>query len=120
MLKIEKEDSLMLLKASDRITQADVENFEPRFDELAVEQGKVPMVIDATELQGYTPEALWGDLRFDSTHRDRIGPMAIITEGGWKEWIAKLSRPFFKEPVRHFDADQLAEAKKWVRSRSPQ
>lgn len=74
-------------------------------------------MIDATELEGYTAEAPWSDLKFDSAHREQIGPMAALTDGGWKEWVAKLSKPFFEELVLHF-AERLTEAKEWVRAQS--
>ena len=45
MLTVEKDDGLFVLKASDRITIADIEAFEPPFDELADERGKVPLAI---------------------------------------------------------------------------
>ena len=120
MLTIEREDGVMFLDASGHISAADIEAFEPVFEQFADMQGKVPMVIDATELEGYEPAALWHDMKFDTTHRDQIGPAAIISGGGWKAWATKLSKAFFKEPMRHFDAGEREEAKKWVLSQARQ
>ena len=92
MLTIEREDGVMFLDASGHISAADIEAFEPVFEQFAHMQGKVPMVIDATELEGYEPAALWHDMKFDTTHRDQIGPAAIISDGGWKAWATGCTR----------------------------
>ena len=49
MLTIERENGVMILDASGKISASDIEAFEPVFEQFAEMQGKVPMVIDATK-----------------------------------------------------------------------
>ena len=118
MLTIERENGVLILTASGQISAEDIDAFEPVFEQFADMQGKVPIVIDATDLDGYEPSGFWRDLKFDTTHRDQMGPMAIVSQGGWEAWVTKLSKPLFESAIRHFGPSEFEAAKAWVVSQS--
>jgi hypothetical protein len=73
------------------------------------------MVINAADLRGYEPAALWSDLNFNST-RSRAARGDGDRQRRRLESPAGCRDSIFEEPVRHFGASRLAEAKDWVRS----
>ena len=116
MLTTDIDDGLIVATASGKLTLEDFVHFVPIFKSMAQEKPKIPMLIDAREMEGYEAGALWDDLKFDFTDRSEIGPMAIVGDERWKEWGTKLSKPLFKSEMRHFSSDRMVEAKEWLRS----
>jgi hypothetical protein len=86
MLTIAQEPDFITIIASGTLDEHDYERFVPEFERLAKERGKLPMVIDATSLDGWNVKAGWEELKFDVTHQDAFGPMAIIGDAHWEEW----------------------------------
>lgn len=116
MLTANVDDGLMIITVSGKLTREDFASFAPEFEQVAREQARVPMLIDARALEGYEAGALWDDLRFDLAHRREFGPMAIIGDERWKEWGSKLFGLFFGAEIRHFGSGRIGEAKEWLRA----
>lgn len=87
----------------------------PAFERLVQELGPVAMLIDVTALEGWDAQGLWRDLRFDATHQNAFGPMAIVGDERWQGWGTKLSKPFFKAEMRFFRPEQIDGARHWLR-----
>jgi hypothetical protein len=118
MLTIAQEPDFITIIASGTLDEHDYERFVPEFERLAKERGKLPMVIDATSLDGWNVKAGWEELKFDVTHQDAFGPMAIIGDARWEEWGTKLAKPYFSAPMRYFRAGEERKARDWLRSAS--
>lgn len=115
MLTISEEPAFTTITASGTLDKDDYERFVSEFERLATARGKLPMLIDATCLEGWDLKAGWEELKFDVTHQHAFGPMAIIGDARWEAWGAKLSEPFFSAPISYFRAAQEQDAREWLR-----
>jgi len=115
MLSIEVKDGLLFAAAKGRIRKEDYDSFVPAFEALMPDCKNAPMLVDATEMEGWDIDVLWRDLKFDIRHRDDFGLMAIVGNESWQEWGTAFSRPFFPAEVRYFHASQRADALDWLK-----
>ena len=119
MLNVRQEPDFVVITASGNLTTEDYEAFVRAFERIAAERGKVSMLVDATRLSGWDYlQAMWKDLKFDATHQNDFGPIAVIGDARWQEWGTNLSRPFFKAGMRFFGPEAVEEAQQWLREES--
>lgn len=115
MLTMETDDSgVVLIKASGRLSKADYERFVPEFERTVRARGPVRMLIELDDFHGWNLPGLWQELKFDTTHQNDMGRVAIVGDRGWQEWGTRLSKPFFKAEIRYFNRDQAAAARAWL------
>jgi len=100
------------LKAVGNLTHADYEQLVPALEELIKEHGKVHVLFELEDCQGWDIGAAWDELKFWFKHGADVERCAVVGEKKWQEWMTKLSRPFFK--VKYFDKAELEEAWDWV------
>jgi len=115
MLTMETDDSgIVLIRASGRLSKADYDRFVPEFERIARARGPVRMLIELDDFHGWDLPALWEDLKFDTTHQNDMGRVAIVGDKAWQEWGTRLSKPFFKAEMRYFDHGKAADARAWL------
>jgi SpoIIAA-like len=100
------------VKASGKLTHADYQQFVPRLEELIQQHGKVRVLFELEECQGWEIGAAWDDLRFALKHGSEVERCAVVGAKKWQEWMTRLSRLFFN--VKYFDKAELDKAWQWV------
>jgi hypothetical protein len=78
-----------------------------------VEQPKISLLLDATELEGWDLRAAWDDLQLGLKHQSEFERVAIWGNKGWQEWASKMGSWFISGEMRYFE-DQN-DALKWLR-----
>ena len=117
MLRIdERQDGMVVMTASGRLTKADFDSFVPAFEEIAKRAGPVRMLVELVDFRGWDAAGLWEDLRFDFSHQRDMARVAIVGEKAWERWGTSLSKPFFKAEMRFFDRGEMDEARRWLSS----
>ena len=114
MLTLSENGTFLTAIAKGKLTRDDFARFVPMFEDLATRWGKVPILIDATRFESWEGLAIWDDLKFDATHQEALGPMAVIGDAMWEEWATGLSKPFFSAPLRFFRPDEIETARAWL------
>ncbi len=94
-------DGIVTVRASGTLTRSDYDRFVPEFERLA-------------KTLGWDLPGLWEELKFDVSHQDDLGRVAVVGEPGWQEWATRLSKPFFKAESRFFGRMRMAEARAWL------
>ncbi len=97
-----------------KLEQRDYERVLPMLEGRIEDFGSVDLLVRATDFAGWTPSALWEDLKFDVRHFSDVRRFALVGEEPQAKWMALLSRPFTAADVRHFPEDQLESARAWV------
>ncbi|GGB54052.1 STAS/SEC14 domain-containing protein [Shewanella inventionis] len=78
-----------------------------------VEQPKVSLLLDATELEGWELRAAWDDLQLGLKHQSEFERVAVLGNKHWQEWAAKMGSWFMSGEMKYFE-DQN-DALKWLR-----
>ena len=101
-------------KLSGKLHDADYKQFVPLVDAEIAKDGKVNMLAQFHDFQGWDMHALWDDIKFSTTHCTRIKRIAMVGEKKWEKWMATICKPFTMAKIRYFDATQLDAAKAWL------
>jgi SpoIIAA-like len=109
--------SVLGVKATGKLTHADYQQFIPRLEALIREHGKIRVLFELEDCQGWEVGAAWDDLKFGLKHRGDVERCAVVGDKKWQEWMTKLSRLFFN--VRYFDKAELEQAWRWVLEGAP-
>ena len=121
MLHLRSERGLLHLYADGLLTTGDYIDFVPAFERFETSEPKpIAMLIElGPSFTGWSLGALWRDVQFDVGHRQTFGPMAIVGDAKWEEWLAEASDLMFAAEVRFFLRSSKAEAEQWLRHGNP-
>ncbi len=118
MLEVMPESTgkILWLRASGRLTDRDYrEVFVPRLEAVIGEQGRVRLLFQVEpDFQGWTPGALWEDLKLDLKYRGDFEKVALAGAPLWADVFLRLFAHFLTGEVRTFLREHLAEAWIWV------
>jgi len=98
-----------------KLDSSDYQRFTALAEDRIRNHGEVNLLVRATNFRGWSPAALWEDLRFDVAHYDDVFRLALVAEDSSKEWMATLSRPFTGARVEFFPDSELESAREWVK-----
>jgi hypothetical protein len=101
-------------KMSGKLHDADYQKFVPAIDAAIAKEGKVRLLAQFHDFQGWDMKALWDDIKFSTTHCTKIDRIALVGEKKWEEWMAKVCKPFTMAKIQYFDAAKIEDARKWL------
>ena len=101
-------------KMSGKLHDADYKTFVPIVDAEIAKEGKVNLLAEFHDFQGWDMHALWDDVKFSTTHCTKIKRIALVGDKSWEKWMATFCKPFTLAKVRYFDATELEAAKVWL------
>lgn len=114
MLDIEERDEVVHIRVKGRLTRRDYDAIEPMIVAAAERDGRARVLVELRDLNWIEPGAFWADIRFAFKHLSDISRTAFVGDQRWLEWAARLSRPFTRGLVEHFDEAELDDAWNWV------
>lgn len=107
-------DKVLAFRLSGKLHDEDYKSFVPQVDEAIQKHGKVRMLAQFHDFQGWDAKALWDDIKFSTTHCTKIERIALVGEKSWEKWMATVCKPFTMAKIKYFDASELAAAEAWV------
>ena len=114
MIQVREASEMVELVVSGTLSVDDYDRLVPRLERLAAERGPLRIYIELHDFHGWSPAALWKDIRFDARHQDDMERIAVVGEKRWEEWAIRLSQPFLKADMRFFHPDEAEAARRWV------
>lgn len=122
-MPIQLEDSdggkVLVIHVSGRLVRADYDTFVPEFERLLRQHGKLRVLFDMKDLQGWDAGAAWEDIKFDVKHFADIERLAMVGENKLQHGMAAFFKPFTKASTRYFDTADTAAAWKWLDEPNP-
>ena len=106
-------DKVLCFKLSGKLHDEDYKMFTPAID-AAAGSGKVRLLAQFHNFQGWDLKALWDDIRFSTTHCTSIERIALVGEKTWEKWMAKICVPFTMARIQYFDISEIDQAWKWL------
>jgi SpoIIAA-like len=107
-------DQALGFKLSGKLHDADYQMFVPLIDAAASKHGKVRLLAQFHDFQGWDLHALWDDIKFSTTHCTKIDRIALVGEKTWDKWMAKVCKPFTMAKIQYFDASDIESARRWL------
>lgn len=97
-----------------KLHKADYEQMNRLVERKLAAHGKIGMIVRIGDMEGWTPAALWEDLKFDVKHYRDIARFALVGEDWTKNWLATVSEPFTAADIRYFIERDIEGARDWV------
>jgi hypothetical protein len=98
---------------SGKLHDEDYKTFVPAIDE-AAKDGKIRLLAQFKDFQGWDAKALWDDIKFATTHCTKFDKIAMVGEKTWQKWMATVCKPFTMAKVEYFDAADIDKAWAWL------
>ncbi|HSN69972.1 MAG TPA: STAS/SEC14 domain-containing protein [Steroidobacteraceae bacterium] len=103
------------LTVQGKLRKEDYHEFGRIAEQKMATQGKIGLLVHIGDMDGWTPAALWEDIKFDVKHYRDVSRFAIVGQDWSKNWLATLSEPFTAAQVRYFIDRDIESAQDWVR-----
>jgi len=107
-------DNTLGFTLSGTLHDEDYKNFVPAVDAAIAAHGKVRLLAQFADFHGWDIHALWDDIKFSTTHCNKMDRIALVGDKRWEEWMAKVCKPFTMAQIRYFDVSQIDQAWKWL------
>jgi hypothetical protein len=107
-------ENVLGFKLSGKLHDADYKNFVPVIDAAVAKHGKVRILAQFHDFQGWDLHALWDDIKFSTTHCTKIDRIALVGDKTWQKWMAQVCKPFTMAKIRYFDATEIPAAQAWL------
>ena len=102
----------LIIEARGQLTHKDYEDLVPQLEREMAQHGKLRLLIRLKNFEGWSPEGLVDELRFDIRHHDDFERVAIVGENRWEKIATQVSAPFFSGSMRYFEDED--EARAWL------
>lgn len=113
LLKPNELDSVIEIEVDGKITEHDIETFESIFKDKKENNERLNLLIQITNMQGYTMKGLVEDLKF-AKHWNDFDKIAVVSDKKAIELGTKVSDYMPKIEVKHFNTDEKDSAKEWL------
>ncbi len=112
--KEENSGKVLVIQVNGTLVEADYEQFVPEFQRLAEQHGKVRLLFDMADFQGWHDCVLWDDTKFAVNNFSDIARLAMVGEKRWQHGMARFCRPFTRATIRYFDQDDAHRVRPWL------
>ena len=99
---------------SGKIEAADYDILVPEAEHAIAEHGKIRIIAEMIDFEGWTVGALWEECKLAYHHLKDIERMAMVGDKKWEAGMAAFVKPFVGAKLKYFDVSERAEAFKWI------
>ncbi len=110
----ETHDDLIALELSGKLDAADYKDILPVLEAAIERHGKIRLLWEMTDFEGWTLGGLWEDGQFDVRHSENFSKIAMVGEKHWQEWMTQAIKRFTPAEVRYFESGFRADALAWL------
>jgi hypothetical protein len=90
-------------------------HFAPAFERLFKGPGKIRVLVEVSDLHGWSDGPPWCDLTFDLRRFSHIERLAVVGDREWERGAVAFCRPFTSATIRYFDRAAIRWARAWLR-----
>jgi hypothetical protein len=105
---------VVAFRLSGKLHDEDYKQFVPMVDDAISLFGKVRILAEFCDFQGWDLHALWDDIKFSTTHCTKIERIALVGDKAWEKWMAGVCKPFTLAKVRYFEPAEINAAWAWL------
>ena len=101
--------------APKKLKAEDFRQLRPQIDSLINRRGKIRLLIDGSEFEGWENiAAVQAHAGFVRSHQQKIERIAVIARHDWQHWVIGAARMFLHPEVRAYDRKHENEALQWI------
>jgi hypothetical protein len=107
-------DRLLGFKLSGKLHDEDYRQFVPVLEAAIEKSGKIRMLAQFEDFEGWDMHAVWDDTKFATKHCRDVEKVALVGDRAWEKWMAVICKPFTLAKLEYFDAADIDRAWKWL------
>jgi hypothetical protein len=111
---VERTEPILSFRFGEKITREELERYAAEMKDAIEKWGKIRVLMAFEQFPKMEPAALWEDLKFSAKHFNDIERIALVGEGNWESWYAKVANILPKTKVTSFDMDHMQAAWDWL------
>ncbi|MEE8387936.1 MAG: STAS/SEC14 domain-containing protein [Acidiferrobacterales bacterium] len=112
MISIEEDRDLLKVHVMGEFTVSDFKELEDAVTGELQLTPKIKLLIDLTQMSGFTIDMAWEDIKFTREHAHDFQRIAIVSGDQWTTWLSWLNSAFTDAQLQIF-ADE-ADASNWA------
>ena len=98
-----------------KINADDFQRLLPQIDALIQKEGKIRLLIDASNCSGWENMAAFErHIGFVKNHHQKVDRISVITGHDWQHWVIGTVRLFVHPEVRAYDKSEENNALEWI------
>ncbi len=106
---------LLIISVTGKLTRKDYKSFIPKVEKLILKFGKIRILFEMRDFQGWDTGALWEDIKFDIRHFSDIEYLALVGDKKWEKGMSIFCKPFTKAQIKYFDLTEIYKAYESIR-----
>jgi len=106
--------NILGFKLTGKLHDEDYQHFVPVVEENTKTHGKARLLAHFEDFHGWDLHALWDEIKFSTKHCADVERIALVGDKKWKQWMAKVCKPFTLAKVHCFDVKGLDAAWQWL------
>lgn len=106
--------SIFAVRVSGTLSKEAYDVLTPALEKRIAEQGKINLYWEMVDFEGWMPDGLWEDLKFDIQHVNSFEKIAIVGGKTWEKMLTHLMKPFTTATVHFFEHEERDEAREFV------
>ncbi|TLS37114.1 STAS/SEC14 domain-containing protein [Pseudalkalibacillus caeni] len=111
-----RSDSAIAIEAGGKITKDDIETFEGYIEESFGDHDDFNcLMIINDDLDGYSIEGLFEDMKLDLEHMSQFNKCAVVSEKNWLEKTTEMGNYLPGIEMKHFNQEETDEAWNWLK-----
>jgi len=95
-------------------TLSDYREFEQAMGHELKTAPKVKLLLDLTNMAGYTVDVAWEEIKFTRAHAHDFRRIAVVSNSQWAPWLSWMNAAFSDAESRIFNSSDDARA--WLES----
>ena len=109
-----KDQFFVKMKIVGRLTHDDYDVITPLLENAlrGIEHPNISLLIDATEFEGWSLQAVWDDLKLGLKHNNDFEKIALVGNKSWQEYGVKISNWFSVGSMEYFE--NVDDALAWL------
>lgn len=112
MIVINEKNDLLEMHVHGELTLADYREFEQAVGRGLKSAPKIKLLLDFSNMTGYTLDVAWEELQFTRAHAHDFRRIAIVSNSQWAPWLSWVSAAFSDAEASSFDDSD--EALAWL------
>lgn len=113
-LEVKITDRSIHLKPVGRLQALDYDAIRPALESFIAQHGSARILFDCEEFTGWTPAAMWEDLKIGVHHVSDLDRIAFVVDKRWQSALATACKGLVRAEVRAFDRGHLDAAVAWI------
>ena len=108
------DDGIVIIRAVGKLVKEDYAHFTAEFERRTQQGGKLRILFDITKFDGWDPDSLWDEVKFDVEHNSDISRLAVVGDTKWHHMLVAVLKPFAFADTRYYRRGEIDQARLWL------